>query len=291
MIISMTGYGNAELESKGVFYSVEIRSLNSKFFEVSVKLPKNHSTKENDFREMIKSKVSRGKISLSASIQKKGNVELPLEINKDAVKFLNNLLKTLRKSTGLKEKIKLDHYLKFSEVFQYKEEELSDEEFTNLIRCTETAVENLMDMKLKEGKELEKDIVSRLKQIESFVKEISQIWKSREHEELARLKEKADRLLEGREIAEDRIEMELVFLLDKMDITEECVRLDSHIRFFEEAVQSSDAAGRKLGFLSQEMLREANTIASKSSSADISQLVVKIKEEQEKIREQLFNIE
>jgi uncharacterized protein (TIGR00255 family) len=287
----MTGYGNAEIESNGVFYSVEVRSLNSKFFEVSVKLPKNHSTRENEFREMIKSNISRGKISLSASIQKKGDVDLPIKINKDAVKFLNNLLKTLRKSTGLKEKIKLDHYLKFSEVFQYKEEELSDEEFTNLMRCAETAVQNLMDMKLKEGKELEKDIMIRLKQVESIVKQISKNWSAREHEELLRLREKANRLLEGKEIAEDRIEMELVFLLDKMDITEECVRLDSHIQFFEEAVRSNEAAGRKLGFLSQEMLRETNTIASKSSSAEISQLVVRIKEELEKIREQLFNIE
>jgi len=287
----MTGYGNAEIESKGIHYSVEIRSLNSKFLEVSVKLPKNHSTKENDFREIVKNKISRGKISLSASIQKKNNVELPIEINKDAVKFLNNLLKTLRKSTGLKEKIKLDHYLKFSEIFQYKEEELSEEEFGNLISCAETAIQSLMEMKLKEGGELEKDIISRLSQISEYINQIISIWRNREQEELGRLKEKATRLLEGKEVADERIEIELVFLLDKMDITEECVRLNSHIQFFKEAAQSKEAAGRKLGFLSQEMLREANTIASKSSSAEISQLVVRIKEELEKIREQLFNIE
>ncbi len=287
----MTGYGNADIESKGVHYSVEIRSLNSKFFEVSVKLPKNHSTKENDFREIVKEKISRGKISLFASIQKKGSVEHPIEINKDAVKFLNNLLKTLRKSTGLKEKIKLDHYLKFSEIFQYKEEELSDEEFEILKRCVDSAIRVMLEMKLKEGSQLEKDILSRLKQIEEYVKQITSIWKNREVEELEKLKEKADRLLDGKDIPEERIEMELVFLLDKMDITEECVRLESHIRFFEEAARSKEAAGRKLGFLSQEMLREANTIASKSSNAEISQNVVKIKEELEKIREQLFNIE
>lgn len=287
----MTGYGSAELEFNGIFYSVEIRSLNSKFFEVSIKLPKNHTTKENDFRELIKKRISRGKITFSGTINKKNGIDLPIEINKDAVKFLNNLLKTLKKASGLKEKIKLDHYLKFSEIFQYKEEELSEDEFANLVKCTELSLNNLMEMKSNEGKELEKDIVERLRIIESQVGDIEKLWKERESSELDRLKEKAGRLLEGKEIDRDRINTELILLLDRMDITEECVRLKSHMKFFYEAIESDEPAGRKLGFLSQEMLREANTIASKSSSAEISQNVVKIKEELEKIREQLHNVE
>ncbi|MCX8010203.1 MAG: hypothetical protein N3A61_03555, partial [Ignavibacteria bacterium] len=202
----MTGYGNAEIEKAGVLYSVELRSVNSKFFDLSIKLPKNHSSKENDFRDLIRNRITRGKITLSANIHKKNVVDLPIQINNETIKFLKALFKDLKKATGLREKIKLDHYLRFSEIFGYKEEELSDSEYKILMECAEVALEKLLSMKLQEGKELEKDISQRIKSMDSEIEKIQSIWKEKEDSEWKKLKEKAVKLLEGREPDIQRIE-------------------------------------------------------------------------------------
>ncbi len=291
MIVSMTGFGNAEFVMNGISYSCEVKTLNSKFLEFSIRIPRVHLQKENEIRELIRRYISRGRVMVSATIQKFDGINLPIEINQEVIRYLNKLLKQIKKITKSKEQIKLEHYLKFSEIFQYKEEELSDEEFQNLYDCLEIALQKTKEMKLNEGRELEKDLLNRIKIIEIKVNEIESIWSEKEKEELERLLEKAKKLLQDVEVNKERLELELVLLLDKMDITEECVRLKSHIKFFIESINSPEPSGRKLGFIAQEILREANTISSKSASAEISKCVVIIKEEVEKIKEQVQNIE
>ncbi len=287
----MTGYGNAEFEKNGITYSSEIRSLNSKFLEISIKLPRAHVQRENEVRELIKKYISRGKILLFANLEKTSGSKLPIDIDEESLKYIQQLFKKIKKITKSKEKIRLEHFLHFSEIFQHQDEELSEEEFENLLECIDRSIQKLMDMKIQEGKELEQDISLRIDFIEKNVLKIEEIWSTRAKEEFIKLKEKAQKLLEGKEVDANRIELELALLLDKMDITEECVRLKSHIKFFRESINQKEPSGRKLGFLLQELLREANTIASKSNNAEISQLIVLIKEEIEKIREQVQNIE
>lgn len=291
MIISMTGFGNAEFEREGISYSSEVKSLNSRYLEVSIRLPKVHASKENEIRELVRKYINRGKIILNASIEKGILVNLPIEIDEEVIKYLNQLFKKIKKISKSKEKIKLDHYLRFSEIFKHKEEEVSETEFQNLYECIEESLKKLVEMRIQEGKELEKDILKRIEFIESAVLEIENIWKQRVNEEFEKLKEKAKKLLSDTAIDEARLQLELALLLDKLDITEECVRLKSHIKFFREAVYGNEPSGRKLGFLTQELLREANTVSAKSNNAEISQKVVLIKEEIEKIKEQVQNIE
>jgi len=291
MIISMTGYGNAEFEKDGVSYSAEIRSFNSKFLEISIKLPRVHSQRENEVRELVRKYINRGKIIISANLERTAGANLPIDIDEETIKYLNQLFKKIKKVTKSKEKVKLDHFLKFSEIFQHKDEEISEIEFQNLYQCIELSIQKLMEMKVQEGRELEKDLMNRIDMIERSVLEIEKLWSEKADSEFQRLKEKAQKLLEGKEVDENRLELELALLLDKMDITEECVRLKSHIKFFRESINKDEPSGRRLSFLAQELLREANTISSKSNSAEISQIVVLIKEEIEKIKEQIQNIE
>lgn len=291
MIISMTGFGNAEFEKDGVSYSSEVRSLNSKFLEISIKLPRVHSQRENEVRELVRKYINRGKILISASLERVSGANLPIDIDEESLKYINQLFKKIKKVTKSKEKIKLEHFLHFSEIFQHKDEEISEIEFQNLLSCIDLSIQKLMEMKIQEGKELEKDLLSRIETIERSVFQIEEIWSKKETEEFQKLKEKASKLLEDKEIDQQRLELELALLLDKMDITEECVRLKSHIKFFRESIEKNEPSGRRLGFLAQELLREANTISAKSSSAEISQIVVLIKEEIEKIKEQVQNIE
>jgi len=291
MIISMTGYGNAEFEKDGVSYSAEVRSFNSKFLEISIKLPRVHSQRENEIRDLVRKYINRGKIIISANLERTAGANLPIDINEETIKYLNQLFKKIKKVTKSKEKIKLDHFLKFSEIFEHKDEEISEIEFQNLYQCIELSIQKLMEMKVQEGKELEKDLINRIDTIEKNVLEIEKLWSEKADTEFQRLKEKTHKLLEDKEVNEDRLELELALLLDKMDITEECVRLKSHIKFFKESMNKNEPSGRRLGFLAQELLREANTISSKSNSAEISQIVVLIKEEIEKIKEQIQNIE
>lgn len=291
MIISMTGFGNAEFEKDGVAYSAEVRSLNSKFLEISVKLPRIHNQRENEVRELVRKYTNRGKIFVSASLERVKGFDLPIDIDEAALKFINQLFKKIKKVTKSKEKIKIEHFLHFSEIFQHKDEEVSEEEFQNIISCIDAALQKMMEMKIQEGKELEKDLLNRINLIEENVTKIENIWSNKSFEEFQKLKEKAEKLLNDKEINQDRLELELALLLDKMDITEECVRLKSHIKFFRESIFNNEPSGRRLGFLAQELLREANTISAKSNSAEISQIVVLVKEEIEKIKEQIQNIE
>ncbi|HET6272446.1 MAG TPA: YicC/YloC family endoribonuclease [Bacteroidota bacterium] len=292
MIASMTGYGRGEASSKGIAIAVELRSVNSRFLEVTTRLPRSLSLRENEIKEILRRRVSRGKIALALTVERETNGTLPLKINASAAKSYYKLLNQLRKTVKLKETVKLEHLLRFSEVIEQQEMEGTDEEEWGVAQqALDKAIDQVVGMREDEGKELKKDFTHRIANIEQKLTEIEQIAREQVPAERLRLRERITHLLEKEPVDEGRLEMELALMADRLDITEECVRFRSHNKFFLGAFESTEAAGRKLNFLIQEMNREANTIGSKSSAAEIAHLVVGIKEELEKIREQLQNIE
>lgn len=293
MIVSMTGYGKAEGQYGDKNYTIEIRSVNNKFCEITFKYPKFLYTKDFELKDLVRKKISRGKLSIYINVGSDKNDENVFKVDKENVKTYFNVLKDIRKTIGSKEKIKLEHILTFSEfIAKDVSNELSDEEFKFILELLNTGLEDLISMKIKEGESLRDDIMSRVKLIETESAIIEKISLENIKDERDKLYAKVELLLGDKKlIDENRIEQEVVLLAEKLDISEECVRLRSHTKYFEEYASSKELAGRRLNFLTQEINREINTMASKSLNAEISQRVSALKEELEKIREQLQNIE
>jgi uncharacterized protein (TIGR00255 family) len=290
----MTGYGKAEEVKNSVRYLVELRSVNSRFSEVLLKCPKHIYTKEYEIREIIKKEISRGKISVLINLDTSdiaNNASVMLD--EDSLKVQLDILKKIRKKVNSKEKLKLEHILAFSDYFlKDNEDAVDEEEFALITKLIKLALENMFEMKRREGAFLEKDILERIEVLDVESKKIIELSKERITEEKRIFNEKLNNFLTDRNILDEkRLEFELALLTERMDITEECVRLKSHIEFFTDSVNSNENVGRRLNFLLQEMNREINTIASKASDAVISQKVSLLKEELEKIREQIQNIE
>ena len=293
MIASMTGFGRAELSRGSITASVEVRGVNSRYLDVSARLPRTLSLREKDIKEIVRTYVNRGSLSIAVTVEEESDGIAPLSVNKSAARAYVKLLNELRRATKIRESVKLEHLLKFSEVFEVPREAESDErEWSVVQEVLHLALKDFNTMRQNEGRELAKDLEPRIRRLDDTVDKIEALSKERIPEELKRLNERIAQLLEDRSIVDqNRLELEVALLADKLDVTEECVRFRSHNKFFLEALANEESAGRKLNFLVQEINREANTIGSKTSDAEIAHLVVQIKEDLEKIREQLQNIE
>ncbi len=292
MIASMTGYGRGEAEGTGLKAAVELRSVNGRFLEVSARLPRTLSLRENDIKEAVRQKISRGKINVVVVLERGNGGAIPLRINKTAAQSYYKLLNELRKTLRLKETVRIQHLLQFSEVFEQEELADNDEhEWAVVKTALARALDALETMRRNEGKELEKDFRARIGVLEGGIDQIVELSKGQVPAERERLRERIRQLIGQETVDQGRLEMELAILADRLDVTEECVRFRSHTKFFLEALRDGEPSGRKLNFLVQEMNREINTIGSKSSAPEIAHSVVRQKEELEKIREQLQNIE
>jgi uncharacterized protein (TIGR00255 family) len=292
MILSMTGYGRGEVQGKSFTVITEARSVNNRFLEVSLRAPKLISVREQEIKEIARRFLSRGKVNMTVSLESDNDGTASLSVNKASAKAHYRLLNQLRKILKLRETVKLEHVLQFSEIFDVDSDEaLDDEEWDVVIRSVTMALQQLQEMREGEGRELSNDMLQRIDVIDSAVDFIESKSRERVPLERERLRERVQQILHADEIDERRLELELVLLSDKLDVTEECVRLRSHIKYFRESASGKDPSGRKLGFLLQEMHREINTIGSKASDSEISQKVIGLKEEVEKIREQIQNIE
>ena len=290
MMISMTGYGQSSVTGKGVTISIELRSVNSRFLEISSKLPRELQFRENDIKELIRSKVSRAKINLFLGIEQSSKAK-KLLINTEALKSYKDALEEIRKIAKIKETVSLADILRFSnEIMTPAEDDVIDN-WDLISKAISNAVNNLNQMRRKEGYELGRDISNRIREIESILEKVVGLSNNLLPTEREKLRLRVAQLFENDEIDEQRLQLEIVLLADKLDVTEECVRYRSHSKFFLEAMNGQEPAGRGLNFLLQEMGREVTTIGSKCNNAEIAQLVVKIKEELEKIREQVQNIE
>jgi len=292
MITSMTGYGRGEAESEGVAVSVELRSLNGRFLDVVARLPRSLALRENDIKEIVRKATLRGKINLIVTIQRGETGEAALRFDPMAAKAYLKLLNGLRKTLHLKQTVRIEHLLQFSEIFQPQELENADETEWKVAQVAlEKAIGELTAMRRKEGSQLEADLRKRLDLLSSMVDRIEELSKQQIPRERTRLQERVAQLVENGPIDPGRLELEISLLADKLDVTEECVRFRSHVKFFHQAIASDEAAGRKLNFLIQEMNREVNTMGSKSNDSEIAHQVVHAKEELEKVREQLQNVE
>jgi uncharacterized protein (TIGR00255 family) len=291
MIYSMTGYGKGNSSKNKITAEVEIKSVNSRFFEVFLKTPSLLSTYDYEIKEFIKSKLRRGKLNVVIHFKKDG-VENGLP-SVDKNKLLNQieLIKKIKKISGIKGNIELNHLLNSKEIFTTQETELTKTEFEIVKLALSKAIDKLILMKKKEGAELARDLNSRIEKINKKVLEIEKEFRNSINEYHEKLKQRIFELINNAEISEDRLNLELALIADRADVTEECVRLKSHLKFFKESLMNENEPGKKLNFLCQEMNRETNTISSKSISTAIIHSSVFIKEEIEKIREQIQNIE
>jgi len=291
MIFSMTGYGKSSSSKNKISAEVEVKSVNSRFFEISLKLPSVLSAYDYEIRELIKTKVQRGKLNVVVHFKKDGveNGFISVDPKKLSIQLL--LIKNIKKAAGIKEDIKLEHLLNSKEIFTSQDTELSKGELDVIKTALNKALDRLIQMKRKEGAELSRDFSNRIEKISSKVSGIENDYRSSIEEYHVRLKLRIQELMENVEINEDRLNLELALIADRADITEECVRLKSHLKFFKESLKNEKEPGKKLNFLCQEMNRETNTISSKSVSTSIIHSSVLIKEEIEKIKEQLQNIE
>ena len=293
MIASMTGYGRGEVSRGGISATVEVRGVNNRFLDVTARMPRSLSQREKDVKEIVRTFVSRGGLTVAVMVEEESDGVVPMTVNKSAARSYARLMNDLRKAAKIREQVKLEHILKFSEVFEVKREEETDERIWRVVEeALRGAMENFNEMRTKEGSELAKDLEQRVRWIDETVGTIERLSKDRIPEERQKLTERISQLLEDKSIIDqNRMELEIALLADKLDVTEECVRFRSHNKFFLEAMAGKEMAGRKLNFLVQEINREANTIGSKTNDTEIAHLVVKMKEELEKVREQLQNIE
>ncbi len=292
MIISMTGFGRASKNLKKMSVNVEMRSVNSKFLEISTRLPVMFLDKETELKEIIGKSVSRGKIYVALTIEKNSQGEISLQVQPAIVKHYYELLTQMKKSAGLKEEIKIEHLLKFSEIFKADENAELADYWEDAKKVVHLALKDLYNMKLREGKILEKDILSRINFIDRKLGSVSKISEKNIKDAKNKLHAKVESLVQDRTVIDNnRLELEIVMLTDKMDITEEVIRAKSHLEYFKKNMKENGLSGRRLNFLVQEINREINTIASKSGNSSISQSVVEMKEELEKVKEQLQNVE
>ena len=289
----MTGFGRAEVAKRGITATVEVRGVNSRYLDVTTRLPRLLSQREKDIKEIVRACVNRGNLVVSVSVDEESDANAPMAVNKMAAKAYIKLLNDLRKAAKIKEKVRLEHLLKFSEVFEVPKDEQSDErEWIVVEEALRAALDGFNTMRRNEGGELAKDLQRRIQWLSSTVDKIERLSRERIPEERTRLHNRIAQLVEDKSIIDqNRLELEIALLADKLDVTEECVRFRSHTKFFLETIVNADSAGRKLNFLVQEINREANTIGSKTNDSEIAHLVVQMKEELEKIREQLQNIE
>ncbi len=293
MIKSMTGFGRAELTNKDMEVSAEVRSVNNRFFDVQVRLPKNYDHLEHEVKSLVKQHTSRGRLSVFINLKIPGDDMVDgIKINHEYVEQHWNLLKHLKKKYKIPGKLSLQHLLMFQDIFVHEDnEKFSDQNWQIIEQVLIQALKNFSQMREKEGRELAKDLRKRIQLLEGKINKIEQISSRRHEEEVAKLRERIKEIVAASKVDEIRLETEIGILVNRMDVTEECIRFHSHNKLFVGSLEEEEAAGRKLNFLLQEMTREANTIGSKANQTEISHLVVEIKEEVEKIREQVQNIE
>jgi uncharacterized protein (TIGR00255 family) len=285
----MTGFARVEKEYGEGKLSGEARALNSRYLEISIKLPRIDFFYEQKLRELIKKRVKRGKIDVSLKWERTSEqVNIP-KVNENTIKQYAETIKALKKSYRIKGHLTVDNIFNLRDVFIYEENNNVTEE--KLVDCVETLIAELNSERSKEGGLLKEDLVTRIATILSGLSEIEARWPATitTHEE--KLKEKIMEVTKSITIDETRVLQEVAIYMERLDISEEIHRLKGHVDNFKTTLNADDSIGRKLDFIIQEMVRETNTIGSKSNDLYINERVILIKVEIEKIREQVQNVE
>lgn len=289
----MTGFGRGEATENGITATVEIKSLNSRYLDVSTRLPQRLQDKELEVKELVQKTINRGKLNITLYVSEAEFAGPSISVDEVKVKGYTKILEDLRTTAGIEDPISIRDLTQFNDVFINKEEdeEIIEQKWDVAVKALEEAVSSLLKMRTQEGDQLKNDLVDRIKFIESNLEIITKETNGRAEETRDKLLERIQNLIDEDKIDPERLELEVAILVDKMDVTEEIVRLKSHLKFFIEAVEQPEPAGRRLNFLTQEINRELNTIGSKANNSEIAQYVVKCKEALEQIREQVQNVE
>jgi uncharacterized protein (TIGR00255 family) len=293
MIRSMTGFGRGEATENNLRVTVEVKTLNSRYLDISSRMPGSIQQKELDLKEIVQKHLSRGKVLINVYVDKSAMGLTDTTYNADKLKSYSKMLKEMQAIGNIDEPLKLMHLLKFDDVFESRKE---DEKNLEVIwNCTKEALSSALEllniMRQKEGRELEDDLKNQVRDILALLDKITAQSNQRAPELREKLTERIQKMVSDENFDPDRMEMEIAILVDKMDINEEAVRLQSHLKFFLEALEGEQPVGRRLNFLCQEINRELNTIGSKASDSSIAHHVVIGKEKLEQIREQVQNIE
>lgn len=290
MINSMTGYGKSVCRFGDKTIKVEIRSLNSKNLDLNIKIPNIYRERENIFRNMLSSSMERGKIELVITVEQEG-AQTSCAINKPMLMKYFHELKDVaaRLDTQISDDF-LPDLLRLPDVLKSQQEEVSSEEWEVIEQTVKDATEQTNEYRRSEGEHLYNDILKREKKIRNLLEEIIPFEKERINTVKDRIYRSLKEMGENVKTDENRFEQEVIFYLEKLDITEEKVRLGKHLDYFNETLHETNTGGKKLGFISQEIGREINTIGSKANDAEIQKIVVQMKDELEKIKEQLMNV-
>ncbi len=292
MLKSLTGYGASSGEYNSTLISIEMKGVNHKYLDISFKMPKIFNQWEIDFRNLIREKIKRGKINIFINVENQGSLFKKLNFDVEIAKNYFDSLQQIAEIFKIENDLSLKDFLFMKGVFDFKEEEVDEELKKFIENLLKEAISKFERMKIEEGSHLERDITIRLERIKNYLNEIDK----KKDIIVEKYKEKLQKNIEkifnnSAEIDEKRLEFEIVLFSDKADITEEIVRLNSHIEKFLKTCKEPPPVGKKLDFILQEMNREINTIGSKNNLSDISELVIETKNEIERIREQVQNIE
>jgi uncharacterized protein (TIGR00255 family) len=282
----MTGFGKAVLELPGKKITVEVRSLNSKQLDLNLRVPSLYREKEAELRSEISKTVERGKVDLGIYSESTGEASA-VSVNMPLAKNYYNELRSLAKELDEKNDHLLSIVVKMPDVFRNERQELDEKEWKGVMKTVSKALAAFNGFRSDEGKTLKKELLGRIDVITALLEEVKKLDEKRIPAVRERLQKSVDELKE--KVDQNRFEQELIYYIEKFDITEEKVRLLTHCEYFRKTIEEA-SSGRKLGFITQEIGREINTIGSKANDAGIQKLVVQMKDELEKVKEQLLNV-
>ena len=287
MIQSMTGFGKAQIDLSDASLNIELRSLNSKYLDLNIKMPSSYKDKELELKKLLSQNLIRGKIDLLIQLDCiKSNSDFIL--NTEKIKHYHDQILKLNKDLNIEQTNILSTILKMPETILKKEDGYENDNWQEILNAINIAIEDLINYRNSEGEDLNRDLSKRIANIRYLLDAIIPIGENRIEKIKLSLKEKIEK--SDLKFDENRFEQELIYYLEKQDITEEIVRLQSHLAYFSKTKETNSPNGKKLGFICQEIGREINTIGSKSSDAEMQKIVVNMKDELEKIKEQLLNI-
>jgi uncharacterized protein (TIGR00255 family) len=290
MIRSMTGYGKAECLLADKKLTIEIKSLNSKQLDTNTRLPTLYKEKEMDIRQMLASELERGKVECSFHYELSGDAT-PGAINEPVVKAYYEQLYKISGELGLESSLELlSTVMRMPDTIRTEKAEIDEQEWTRVLASLKQALDQVNRFRMQEGESLDSDLRQRVDSISQKLKLVEPYEKERTDQIRERIEKHMDELGMKDSVDENRMEQELIYYIEKLDISEEKVRLANHCKYFLETLEDQGPAGKKLGFISQEMGREINTLGSKANHKEIQILVVEMKDELERIKEQLLNI-
>ena len=288
---SMTGFGRASLESNGKNYIIEIKTVNNKYSDITVKSPKRLSFMEDKIRKQIANRITRGKVEVSVSFFDFSNKSKNVVLNKEIAKEYIKQLREIADENNLSENISIVEIAKLPDILNSIDSDNDEEIASEALQCLNMALDSLIEMRKTEGENIKQDLFIRIERVQNFVDKIAENSKGIVEEYVSKLEKRVKEILKTDVVDENRIAQEAVIYADKTSIEEELTRLNSHIVQFKELINSDGPVGKKLDFMIQEMNRETNTIGSKAGSGEITKAVIDLKVELEDIREQIQNIE